>query len=172
MENILEKISSYNILNNILPGVVFIFFWDKSFSTMKFTLSQENIITSIFLYYFFGMVLSRVGSLLIEPAFKLFRIVHFEPYAKYLKARSIDKKIPELLETDNLFRTMIATFLLLSSIRITYNLLLYTKYIFYKDIFIYLFISFFILFSFAYRKQTQYIVKRINEALAAEENYE
>ena len=172
MENILEKISSYNILNNILPGVVFIFFWDKSFSTMKFTLSQENIITSIFLYYFFGMVLSRVGSLLIEPAFKLFRIIHFEPYEKYLKARSIDKKIPELLETDNLFRTMIATFLLLFSIRITYNILLDIEYIFYKDIFIYLFISFFILFSFAYRKQTQYIVKRIKEALAVEGNYE
>lgn len=165
MENILEKISSYNILNNILPGVIFIFFWDKSFSTMQFALPKETIITSIFLYYFFGMVLSRVGSLLIEPAFKLFRIVYFEPYEKYLKALAIDKKISELLETDNLFRTMIATFFLLSFIRIIYYLIFYVEYIFHKDIFLYLFISFFILFSFAYRKQTQYIVKRINEAL-------
>ena len=170
MENILEKLSSYNILNNILPGVVFIFFWDKSFPTMKFASSEDNLISSIFLYYFFGMIISRAGSLFIEPAFKFIKIVHFEPYSRYLQARCIDEKIPELLETDNLFRTMIATFLLLFTIRIVYNYIFCQDYIFYKDIFLYIFFAFTIIFSLAYRKQTQFIVKRINDALSTKEN--
>lgn len=170
MENILEKLSSYNILNNILPGVVFIFFWDKSFPTMKFALSEDNLISSIFLYYFFGMIISRAGSLFIEPAFKFVKIIRFEPYSRYLQARCIDEKIPELLETDNLFRTMIATFILLFAIRIVYNYIFCPDYIFYKDIFLYIFFAFTIVFSLAYRKQTQFIVKRINDALSTREN--
>lgn len=169
MENILEKLSSYNILNNILPGVVFIFFWDKSFPSMKFALSEDNIISSIFLYYFFGMIISRIGSLFIEPAFKFVKIIHFEPYSRYLQARCIDEKIQELLETDNLFRTMIATFLLLLIIRVVYNFIFYSEYTFYKDVFIYIFSILTIIFSLAYRKQTQYIVKRINKALETKE---
>lgn len=170
MENILEKLSSYNILNNILPGVVFIFFWGKSFPTMKFALSEDNLISSIFLYYFFGMIISRAGSLFIEPAFKFVKIIRFEPYSRYLQARCIDEKIPELLETDNLFRTMIATFILLFAIRIVYNYIFCPDYIFYKDIFLYIFFAFTIVFSLAYRKQTQFIVKRINDALSTKEN--
>lgn len=169
MENILEKLSSYNILNNILPGVVFIFFWDKSFPTMKFALSEDNLISSIFLYYFFGMIISRAGSLFIEPTFKFIKIVHFEPYSRYLQARCIDEKIPELLETDNLFRTMVATFLLLLIIRVAHNFIFYPEYTLYKDIFIYIFLTFISIFSLAYRKQTQYIVKRINTALETKE---
>ena len=169
MENILEKLSSYNILNNILPGVVFIFFWDKSFPTMKFALSEDNLISSIFLYYFFGMIISRAGSLFIEPAFKFVKIIRFEPHSRYLQARYIDEKIPELLETDNLFRTMIATFLLLLIIRVTHSFIFYSGYILYKDIFMYIFLIFTIIFSLAYRKQTQYIVKRINTVLETKE---
>lgn len=169
MENILEKLSSYNILNNILPGVVFIFFWDKSFPTMKFALSEDNLISSIFLYYFFGMIISRAGSLFIEPAFKFVKIIRFEPYSRYLQARCIDEKIPELLETDNLFRTMIATFLFLLIIRVAHSFIFYPGYILYKDIFMYIFLIFTIIFSLAYRKQTQYIVKRINTALETKE---
>ena len=171
MENILEKLSSYNILNNLLPGVVFIYFWDKVFLTMKFSLSQHDIITSIFLYYFFGMILSRVGSLVIEPLFITCKIIpHYKTYPEYLEASRIDKKITELVETDNLYRTMIATFLLLFIIKLLYYSICNSDYIFYKDIILYILFILTIIFSLAYRKQTNIIIKRIINVLKTKES--
>ena len=79
MDNFMEKLSSYNILNNLFPGAVYCFL-------MKFICSvdfiSDNIISDILIYYFVGMIISRLGSVVIEPLYKKIRIVSFADYPK------------------------------------------------------------------------------------------
>ena len=47
MESLLDKISSYNILNNIIPGAVFVYFW----SALDIgTFPSDNIVESVILW--------------------------------------------------------------------------------------------------------------------------
>ena len=59
MEDFIKSISNYCVLNYILTGVVFLFFW-KNMMPIQIEI-DNNIIEDIFIYYFFGMLLSRVG---------------------------------------------------------------------------------------------------------------
>ena len=67
MKELLDKLSSYNLFNYLFPGILFVTIAKE---TTSLDLLQENIITGVFLYYFIGLVISRVGSLLIEPLLK------------------------------------------------------------------------------------------------------
>ena len=67
MKDLLDKISSYNLFNYLLPGVLFALLAD---GLTSYTFIQSDIVVGIFLYYFMGLVISRVGSLAIEPILK------------------------------------------------------------------------------------------------------
>ena len=67
MEKIIEKMDSYNIFNYLLPGAIFDYMFEILFH-MK--LVQGNIVENLFVYYFLGMILSRIGSIIIEPICK------------------------------------------------------------------------------------------------------
>ena len=64
MEAFLSKVSEYNLFNYLLPGAVFVYLMDM-FGDAH--LLHENVLINIFMLYFVGMVMSRVGSLVIEP---------------------------------------------------------------------------------------------------------
>ncbi len=49
LKDLLDKLSSYNIFNFLLPGVVFAVFVSKATS---FKLMQEDVLSSAFVYYF------------------------------------------------------------------------------------------------------------------------
>lgn len=157
MHELLKKISSYNIFNNLLPGVLFVLILDYF---TKYSLIQQNIILGAFLYYFVGLVVSRVGSLLIEPLFKLLSIIKFSNYEDFIKASKEDGKIELLNEVNNMYRTFCSMFLILlilkvyEKIEIKFNLSDWNYYI--------CIISLFLLFTISYRKQTSFISKRIN----------
>ena len=114
MTNILEKISSYNILNNILPGVVFIFLWDRLFPQAQFDLNKDGYLENVFIYYFIGMIISRIGSVVIEDIYRKTKFVIYSDDKDYAKAEKLDNKLPILVETNNLYRTTTAIFLGLS----------------------------------------------------------
>ena len=52
MDIILKKISSYQIVNYLLPGICFVWLSDI-LSLVKFNLSIYTIIEKLFIYYFF-----------------------------------------------------------------------------------------------------------------------
>ncbi len=56
MDKLIEKISTYNLFNYLLPGVLFTVF-AKYF--IYIDLAQGDIVLDIFLYYFIGLVVSR-----------------------------------------------------------------------------------------------------------------
>ena len=68
MKELLDKLSSYNIFNYLLPGILFSVLASK---TTELNLIQIDIILGVFVYYFIGLIISRIGSLIIEPILKL-----------------------------------------------------------------------------------------------------
>lgn len=164
MKELLDKLSSYNVFNYLLPGIVFVVIADV---TTSVNLVQKDIVLGVFLYYFIGLTISRLGSLIIEPALKQCKFVIFASYNDFVSASDKDKLIEVMSEANNMYRTFIAVFAALLALKL----------------FDYLFSSFLglgqwtnelaltallVLFGFSYRKQTQYICRRVSRVVGKE----
>lgn len=157
MKDLLDKLSSYNIFNYLFPGVVFVVVASK---LTTYNLIQQDILVGAFLYYFIGLVISRIGSIFIEPVLKFIKFLKFADYKKFVKASKVDTRIETLSEVNNMYRTICSLFLVLLIIK-GFDWLS-TKWIFLADNKIFCLTLFiFLLFLFSYRKQTNYITKRI-----------
>lgn len=108
LAQIVEKISSYNIVNNLYPGILFVYVLKIMFGT---NLLSNNWVENLIVFYFVGMVLSRIGSIIIEPIMKKIKIIKYAPYQDYVKASSIDPLVDTLSETNNTYRTLLSTFI-------------------------------------------------------------
>jgi len=106
MKELLDKLSSYNIFNYLLPGVLVALFISL---TTSFKVVTGNVLAAAFLYYFYGLVVSRVGSLVLEPLLKRLGIVRFARYADFVAAARVDPMIETLSEQNNTYRTLAST---------------------------------------------------------------
>ncbi len=158
--NIIEKISRYNLFNYLLPGVVFVIFALYIFDFDMDKISNMNLVFTLFFAYFVGMVVSRLGSVIFEPLLKWTKFVKFAEYNHFLEATKIDKKIDELSEENNVYRTYIALFATLLFLYIVKIAIVYFKFTDTQTE-ITILILLFVLFLFAYRKQTKYIRNRV-----------
>ena len=158
MKEVIDKLSSYNLFNNLLPGVIFCFFADEY---LNYRLIQNDLLIGVFLYYFVGLVISRIGSLIAEPIMKFIGFIQYTNYNDYLRASNIDKKIDPLLETNNIFRSMFSLFIcILSLFLLNIVLLNFPEIKKYENLIITIFLT--TLFMASYIKQTSYIKKRID----------
>ena len=157
MKDLLDKISSYNLFNYLLPGVLFALLAD---GLTSYTFIQSDIVVGIFLYYFIGLVISRVGSLAIEPILKKTSFIKFAAYEDFVLVSKKDPKLEVLSEVNNMYRTFCSLFFLLGVLK-AYELLA-ERYPLLTSRSPYILVGLlFALFIFSYRKQTQYITKRI-----------
>ena len=90
MKDLLDKISSYNLFNYLLPGILFVCI-SKYLTDYNFI--QDNDFIGAFLYYFIGMVISRFGSLFVEPILKRISFLKFADYKSFVSASKKDDKI-------------------------------------------------------------------------------
>lgn len=157
MKDLLDKIGSYNIFNYLLPGVLFAVFLDR-FTSAKAL--QMDIAVGVFVYYFLGAVVSRIGSLLLEPLLRRLRIVTFAPYADFARAEKHDAKLEVLSETNNMYRTLAALLLSISVVAL-YEMASEHWPLLRTAAPTVVVSGLFALFLVAYRKQTEYIRKRI-----------
>jgi hypothetical protein len=157
MVDLLSKISSYDLFNYLLTGIIFVILAD---SFTRYSFIQQDIAIGLFLYYFIGLVISRVGSLAIEPLLKRISFLKFADYKDFISASEKDTKIELLSEVNNTYRTFCSLFVLLFLLKLYGGI--QNKYPFLNDwdasI---LLVLIFIIFVFSYRKQTRYITKRI-----------
>lgn len=160
MESILEKLSSYNILNNLIPGAVFAFL-GHLLDIMSLPL--DGIVERIFVYYFCGMIVSRIGSLIIEEIFKKLKWIKFTPKAEYVAAVKKDGRIETLLETSNMYRTFAGLFLTLGIMK-GYSALAQLLEIPGCITDLVISVVLFALFSISFVKQTEHIVSRVDAA--------
>ena len=157
MKEFIEKISSYNLFNYLLPGVLFAVFAEY-ITTYK--VIQSDVITGLFLYYFIGLLISRIGSLVLEPVMKKISFLKFAPYKDFVAVSAKDPKLDTLSEANNMYRTLCALFIALGALKLFEVVTDWlgmpgaaAPYI--------LFILLFGLFAFSYRKQTKYIRDRV-----------
>ena len=158
MKELFDKLSSYNIFNYLFPGILFVIILSK---VSSFNLIQEDILIGAFLYYFIGLIISRVGSLFIEPFLRWINFLKFANYNDFVNASKGDSKIVLFSEINNMYRTLCSLFLLISIAKV------YERYLmeipFFRDYSNILLISILLLlFLFSYRKQTSFVRKRID----------
>lgn len=160
MKEIIEKLSSYHILNYLLPGTVFVIFANK-FTNYNFFV--DNTILAFFLFYFIGLAISRVGSLILDPIYKKTGLIIMLPYDDYLSAQKKDPQLDVLSEANNMFRSLSSTFFLLLLLKLWQNLELRVDFLRVNHYWV-LIITLLLLFMFSYQKQTNYITSRIKKA--------
>lgn len=102
-EKIIEQLSAYEILNNIIPGAIFVVLADRM--TM-FSFQTDNVVADMVIFYLAGLIIGRVGSLVIEKFLKRIRFVIFAPYTDYVKAEKKDNKVQILSNKNNVYRSL------------------------------------------------------------------
>jgi hypothetical protein len=157
MKDLLDKLSSYNVFNYLLPGVLFAVFLD---ALTSFHLVQKDPVVGAFVYYFLGSVVSRIGSLLIEPLLRYFQFIEFAPYEDFVRATRVDPKIEILSEVNNMYRTICALMVCVGAVYL-FELVVNCYQSLKTSIPWILCLGLFSLFLFSYQKQTIYINKRI-----------
>ena len=168
MKDLLDKLSSYNIFNYLLPGTIFAGLGEQLTSH---SLIQDNLLIGLFLYYFIGLIISRIGSLTVEPFLKWIKLVQFADYKDYVKASELDPKIELFSEQNNMYRTLCSLFMTLLLFKIydeIKNALSWGSDINVAINFVFL-IAVLALFLFSYKKQTKYVVRRVKIALEKEQ---
>jgi hypothetical protein len=157
MSDFLNKISSYNIFNYLLPGTIFSVVASE-LSSYNFV--QSDIFLGLFFYYFVGLVISRLGSLLLEPALKKTGFLKFTDYNEYVRVCKDDSKLDSLSEANNMYRTLASLFIcllvLLAFERLVARYPAFNSWSPHFGVVALLF-----LFAFSWRKQTAYISSRI-----------
>jgi hypothetical protein len=157
VKDLLDKIGSYNIFNYLLPGILFATFVD---ALTSFQVLQKDIAIGVFVYYFLGSIVNRIGSLFIEPALRKVGIVKFAPYKDYVRASKTDPKLDVLSEANNMYRTFCSLLICVGAV------VLYDRATVWWPVLLavapaVLIVGLLCLYLLSYIKQTAYIAKRI-----------
>lgn len=157
MKEVIDKISSYNLFNYLFPGIIFVILLRE---ITNYDLIQENNFSGSFLYYFVGLVVSRFGSLIIGYLLQKLSFIKFADYSEYVIATDKDNKIELFSEVNNMYRTIISMLVLLLLAKGWQSINTYLEFSQITSLTL-LIISLLILFIFSYRKQTDFVVKRV-----------
>lgn len=158
---LLEKISHYEILNNLIPGSALCFI----LSYIGFPILDYNVWAGIVICYLVGIVNSRFSSVFIEPICRKTHIIQWRDYKLYNKAKKERPFIASLLESANMFRSFVSVFFI--SLCAYGIMLLSIKWVWLAQNGLWLLLlALMVLFVLAYRKQiNKYVVKNIDEII-------
>lgn len=166
MGELIKMLSTYSIFNNLLPGILFCISIN---SFTSYNSSLENIILNFFIYYIAGLIISRIGSIIIEPILKKTKIIKYSEYQDYVKASNKDNKIQLFLEINNMYRSLISMLLCFLIVK-GYDL--FNLHVIKVPViinYVAIFSILIIILSISYRKQSEYICKRIDAVNKKEE---
>jgi len=157
VNDLLAKLTSYNIFNNLLPGALFC---AAASYLGLFHISDTNVVVLIVAYYLVGLIIGRIGSVIIEPLLLRLGWIGYSPYDAFVKASKMDTKLDVLVETNNTYRALLSTAVcLLASLLLAYARKFLPENSILDQATTITAIAF--LFFFAYRKQSMYIRKRV-----------
>ena len=154
----LGRIGNYNLLNNLIPGAILCVLLKY---LVGYDMMNVGTLELLVIFYFVGMVNGRIGSIVVEWILKKTRLVTFRGHKSFVAAEQKDNKIVFLSETNNMYRSMIS---------VAFTALMVKLYHVGVDLhwdwgnvneWVVL-VSMLVLFALAYRKQTKYIVSRID----------
>ena len=156
MAGLTALLTAYQLVNYLIPGVLFAVFARE----IGYVVAPEPLVLSLVVYFFAGLAISRVGSLIIEPLLRKIKFVEFAPYDKFVGASTADPKLSLLSETNNSYRTYAALFLVLLVLRVYAPLQKHFRLLdTWSPLFLLLLLA--ALFLASYRKQTRYVRERV-----------
>jgi len=156
---ILESISRYEILNNLIPGTALCLI----LSYMGYPILDYNFGACIVICYILGFINGRFSSLVIEWLCKKTKFIKWRDYSLYNSAKKERPFVSTLQENANMYRAFVSVFFI-SLIAYIMQLILSECVFLQKNGFWILMILLFVLFLFSYRKQVNdYVVKNIDE---------
>lgn len=157
VKELLDKLTSYNVFNYLLPGVLFAAFVD---GLTSLRILQKDVVVGVFLYYFLGSVVSRVGSLIVEPILLRIKFIQYAPYAAFVQATKVDAKIETLSEQNNMYRTFIALFVSVAMIAAYDKASLLLPFLHAAAPY-FCIAGLLVLYLLSYQKQTAYVKRRV-----------
>lgn len=160
MEAIINALGPYEIIINLIPGILF---YLLAPSELQLSFDVDNTVFLLICCYFVGLILNRIGSVIISPIAQASGFVKYTQYGQYLKAEKSEgvDKLQTLLTVNNLYRTLCAMIISLIAVRVYYSPLTYNTFFFQIFLNNWIYWVLFILFLFSYRKQTSFIKKRV-----------
>ena len=165
MDGLLGKISSYKIFNYLLPGSLFAVVAD-AVTAYRLHPGRHRCRAFSLLFHRAGGQSHRIPGRRAR-FWRAVRFVNFVDYRKFAEVSKADPKINVLSETNNMYRTLCALFLLLLLVVLFDRFAPSLPWLVYGSPYI-AGVAFVIMFLFAYRKQTAYIVERVNRVVDRE----
>lgn len=157
MSALMNVLGAYSIFVNLIPGILF-----YALAPVQYWMAIKDrpVVILLCLFYFTGIVIGRIGSIIIESVLESLRLIQNADYDAYVKAESKDKKIKEISQSSDLYRGLCSMSLLIS--------LAY----FYEGSGCRLgtfFILLFFLFLLSFIKQKSYVYKRVKANISSNE---
>lgn len=158
IKTLIDKLSQYNFVTNILPGTVLCLM-------LKHIVGYDLFVTNEWyqmgiIFYFVGMVNNRFSSLVIELTMKKTKIVKFSNYKEFIAAEKKDSKITVLSMENNVFRSYISV-CTISLIASLFKLIADNVNWIDEWKMQFLLVALLLLFMLSYRKQTSYVRERV-----------
>lgn len=158
------KLSPYEILNNLLPGILLCgsICW-----LFGIRIQIDTVFSAVFascLVYTSGLIMSRVGSLLLAPIARETGFIVWSQ--KFYEVEERDGKLAILLRDMNMYRTLSTTFLFLTVLSIVSWISQqeqWSTWVWSFGVTFGLALTF-VIFLFSYRKQSKAIYRRIERS--------
>ena len=156
MNEIIDKITPYNLFNYLIPGAVFYILCDFILDFDILINQKHHIIINLMFLYFLGLILSRIGSLFLDLIFKY----RSNSYDDFISASEKDSKIEILSEQNNVYRTMASVSIVVFLVQVYSSLVSFS---FNKEDIgmLVVCIILFCIFIKSYKKQSEYLCSRI-----------
>lgn len=162
MDKILAAVNQYDLVVYLIPGIVFCQLTDWFYGT---AFIGESPITIMITSYIFGMLIGSIGSIVIEPICKCFKIINMVNYDRWSKALDQCERVETLTTKTTVYRSWIA--LIVVQIILSFILpmsalaLSLGKFGFYLSMCVV-----FLLLVMAYRKQVNYVRRCVDSVLS------
>jgi uncharacterized membrane protein YbhN (UPF0104 family) len=159
ISKISEKISRYEILNNLIPGTALCFI----LSYIGYPILDYSTGVCIMICYLVGLINSRFSSLVIEWLCRKTKLIEWRDYSLYNSAKKERPFVGALQENANVYRAFVSVFFVSLIAYGIQKLILYCTFL--QDYGLWILLSLmFLLFLLSYRKQVnEYVVKNIDE---------
>lgn len=159
ISKISEKISRYDIINNLIPGTALCFI----LSYIGYPILDYSAGVCVMICYLVGLINSRFSSLVIEWLCKKIKLIKWRDYSFYNSAKKERPFVETLQEIANVYRAFVSVFFV-SLIAYGIQKLL-PNCTFLQDHGLWILLSLmFLLFLLSYRKQVnEYVIKHIDE---------
>lgn len=160
MDKFFDKISQYDLFVNLIPGYVLYYFLLNS----GYELKLGDALDKLIFCYVSGILISRLASVIVEPACKCLGVVKFATYEDYITASREDDKIAILSGINNLYRNFVATGAIIAIVLMIQD---YFKRLPCNIVCIHIIAIVLImgLLIISYRKQTSYVRRRVEHAI-------